>query len=170
MFHRSRPESGVCLAERAGRFAVFALSIGLVWAVGCAGLKGASLYPRASVAGVEVEDIGLTALTLAFDVSVTNPYTVMLPVLGVDFALQSSGTEFLAGAVDVTESIPAGATRSLAVPVRVPYREIFTVLSGVQAGSRLPYQADLELHVDAPILGRIGLPLDASGEINIPRL
>ena len=137
---------------------------------GCAALQKAVAYPRASVAGVEVQDVGLTALTLAFDVSVTNPYSVVLPVLGLDFALQSSGTEFLSGAVDVDTAIPPGETRSLAVPIRVPYREIYDVLSGIQAGSKLPYEADMELQVDAPILGRIGLPLDARGEISIPRL
>ena len=139
-------------------------------AVGCAALQRAVTYPKASVAGVEVTDVGFTALTLAFDVSVTNPYTVTLPVLGLDFALQSSGTQFLSGAVDVATSVPAGETRSLAVPIRVPYREIYDVISGIEAGSKLPYQADMELHVDAPILGKIGLPLDAKGEISIPRL
>lgn len=137
---------------------------------GCAALQQAAVYPRASVAGVEVQDIGFTALTLAFDVSVTNPYTVTLPILGLDFALQSSGTQFLSGAVDVSSSIPAGETRSVAVPIRVPYREIYDVISGIQAGSKLPYQADMELHVDAPFLGKIGLPLEAKGEISIPRL
>lgn len=153
-----------------GRCAGLVLAAALFLSAGCAAMKGASLYPRASVAGVEVEDIGLTALTLAFDVSVTNPYTVTLPVLGVDFALQSAGTEFLTGALELAQSIPAGTTRSLAVPVRVPYREIYAVLSGVKPGAKLPYDAALELQVDAPILGRIGLPLDASGEITIPRL
>ena len=85
-------------------------------------------------------------------------------------ALNSSGTQFLSGAVDVQEIIPAGETRSLGVPIRVPYKELYDVITGIEAGSKVPYEADMELHVDAPLLGRIGVPLDAKGEISIPRL
>ncbi|MCA9754891.1 MAG: LEA type 2 family protein [Candidatus Eisenbacteria bacterium] len=146
------------------------LALSLVVLAGCAALQKSVTYPKASVQSVDVQDIGFTALTLAFDVAVTNPYSVNLPVLGLDFALNSSGTQFLSGAVDVQEIIPAGETRSLGVPIRVPYKELYDVITGIEAGSKVPYEADMELHVDAPLLGRIGVPLDAKGEISIPRL
>ncbi len=149
------------------RLTVIVLSLALV--AGCAALKSAVSYPDASVADVRVDNVGLTALTLAFDIDVANPYTVTLPVLGLDFQLSSAGTEFLSGALDQNESIPAGESRRMAVPIRIPYQEIYSVISGVKKGSDVPYKADFGLHVDAPVLGRITIPLDAEGEIPIPQ-
>lgn len=138
---------------------------------GCATLKKAGVaYPSASVRTMDVGQLGLTSLTLNFDIDVKNPYTVALPVVGLDFALSSGGSQFLSGKVDTPYTIAAGAVETLKVPIKVPYREMYDLISGVEGGKTIPYKADFGLSVDAPVIGSVTLPLDAEGELSVPKL
>ncbi len=135
---------------------------------GCAALGKVVLYPSAKVKDVGVEGISLTGLTLRFDVEVENPYSVGLPMVGLDYVLSTDGKKFLSGTLGLDETIPAGEKRVVAMPVKVPFVEVYEVASGVEAGGTVPYKADMDLKVDAPVVGTVKIPLSASGEIKVP--
>lgn len=124
--------------------------------------------PSARVTGVRITSLSLDHVQLDFDLEVTNSASVALPLLGLDYSLASGGSPFLSGASEVGGSVPANGTRTIALPLRVGFRETLTALSGVRPGQVFPYRAELGLAVDAPALGRLVLPLSHEGELPIP--
>lgn len=126
--------------------------------------------PSVRVANVALSNLSLEAVTLAIDLEVGNPYSVALPLLGVDYSLASRGTQFLSG--EGTEgagrSIPAGGKGIYPVTTRIPFADLLTVLSSVKPGAVIPYDANLGLAVDAPAIGRLRIPVSHSDELPIP--
>lgn len=140
----------------------------LVAGTGCASLQKSIARPTAHVDSVSLKQVDLQAATIEFAVSVGNPYSVSLPVSGLDFALSTEGTRFLEGQAAIDQVIPANGNGVVKVPVRVPYVEMYSAVSGLQLGTSVPYVADLGLNVQTPILGVVRLPLRAEGEIKLP--
>jgi len=135
-----------------------------------AGAAGCGLIERPSVqiAGVKLQDVGLTNATMLFDVKVDNPYIVPLPMSNVDYVLSSQGQQFLTGKADVQGEVPAKGSKVLGVPVRFSYVELIKMVKGATPGGTIPYTADLGLSVNAPALGPLRLPMSKEGHINIP--
>jgi LEA14-like dessication related protein len=126
--------------------------------------------PTARLAGVGIDDLGPSAVTLRFDVDVTNPYAVDLPLVGLDYSLASGGKTFLTGKAEPGADIPARGHRTIAVPARISIPGLLGLLAGVKPGSMVPYAADVTVSVDAPGLGRLGLPLHRQGEVPVPAI
>ncbi len=136
----------------------------LLLASGC----GMMDEPTARLVGVGLDDIGLDAATLRFDVEVANPYPVSLPLAKLDYTLASSGAQFLSGEAPLEGVVPARGTRTVALPVRLSYVELLKAVSGLRPGAVVPYDAALGLSVDAPVAGLLRLPLRRTGELPVP--
>jgi LEA14-like dessication related protein len=52
----------------------------------------------------------------------------------------------------------------------VELRSLLAAVKGMQPGSIVPYTAQIDLGVDAPMLGRINLPVSHSGELPVPAI
>jgi LEA14-like dessication related protein len=138
---------------------------------GCAYLQqllGPLPQPSASITGVRITDFSLADLTLTFDVAITNPYTVPLPLVNVDYALASASQPFLQGQAPLQGSIPAQGTQTISLPAKVVFVELLKVLQGVRPGALVPYRGTLGLSVDAPVLGSLRLPLEKDGQLPVP--
>jgi LEA14-like dessication related protein len=155
-------------SSRSSRMCVLAtLGVSLL-AIGCAAARQAVIYPKASIESVSLGAVDLQSATIHFGVAVENPYSVGMPVAGLDFALSTQGREFLEGQADIEQTIPANGEGMVHVPVRVPFLEIYEVVSGLELGATIPYDAELGLRVQTPILGTVRLPMNAQGEIRLP--
>jgi LEA14-like dessication related protein len=141
------------------------LASGLVAGTGGCGLME---RPTAQIAGVQLQDVGLSDATMLFDVKVDNPYTVPLPMSNVDYALASQGQRFLTGKADVQGELPAKGSKVFGVPVRISYVELINAVKGTRPGDTIPYTADLGLSVDVPALGPLRLPMSKEGQLTIP--
>jgi LEA14-like dessication related protein len=139
------------------------------FATGCAAGR-TMLYPKARIESVSLGSVDLQSATIQFGVAVENPYSVSLPVAGLDFALSTKGKKFLEGQADIEQTIPALGEGLVQVPVRVPFIEIYEVVSGLELGATIPYDADLGLRVQTPLVGTVRLPMSAQGEIKLPGL
>lgn len=124
--------------------------------------------PSAEVTAARLGDIRLDSATLEFDVDIENPYEVALPVGDLSYAIASGGTSFLEGSAASPGAIPAGATTSTTVTADVQYAALLKVLRDVRPGTLVPYEAAIDLTVDAPGLGAVPLPLKKTGELPIP--
>jgi len=135
-----------------------------------AGVGGCGILdkPGAEIIGVTLQKVDLTNATMLFDVRVDNPYTVPLPLANVDYALSSLGQQFLSGKAPVQGAVPAGGSKSLAVPVRISYLELINAVKGARPGAAIPYKADLGLSVDVPVTGPLRVPMSREGELSIP--
>ena len=124
--------------------------------------------PSARVTAAHLQDLTLEHAALVFDVEVRNPYTVALPLVEGGYALGTGGERLAAGRVAPAGSIPASGAKTLQVPVRVEFRSLFSAAKSVRPGSVLPYTADVDVGVDAPVVGRLNLPVSYKGELPVP--
>ena len=149
-----------------GRIAALPLLLGLT---GCGMIDALGLQkPSARVAGVSLQDIDLTAVTLLFDVELKNPYSVPLPLVNLDYGLASGGKPFLDGEAPLQGAVPALSSKTVSLPAKVTYQQLLSVLTDVKLGSVVPYRANLGLSVDAPVVGALRLPLEKEGELPVP--
>jgi LEA14-like dessication related protein len=133
-----------------------------------AGAAGCSTKPSASITGMKVQGISLTDATMLFDVKVDNPYMLPLPLGNLDYALASQGQQFLTGNSDVQGTIPAGASKTLPIPIKINYLKLISAVKGAKPGAVIPYTADLGLSVKAPVMGPLRVPMSKEGKLTIP--
>ena len=140
---------------------------------GCETLDDALLSapkPAAKIIGAEVRNLGLDSLDLVFDIEITNPYVVKLPLVELNYAVGSGEQQLLQGGIKTSTTVPANGTSVIQVPARFDFAAVISVLTNVSPGSMLPYHAEINIAVDAPIIGTINLPLKHEGEIPIPTI
>lgn len=146
------------------------LALVLLGLGGCALLRslGSGERPGARLSAIRLDRLELTGASLVFDVEIRNPYEVDLPLLDLEYALSSEQRRFLAGRAEVTGAVPARGSRVIALPARVVFADLLAVLSGVRPGAVIPYLAFVEVSVDAPVIGRLELPVRREGTLPIP--
>lgn len=129
---------------------------------------GCSARPSARLAGLSLQSIGLSSATFRFDVEVTNPYPVALPLVNLDYNLASQAASFLSGKAELQGSVPAMGSKMVSLPAKISYSELLAALKGVKPGQVVPYTAALGLSVDVPAVGALRLPMEKSGELPVP--
>jgi len=126
--------------------------------------------PAARLLGVGVRDLRLHSVDLVFDVEVSNPYAVSLPLVNLNYALTSGKQQLLAGSIKPSGSVPAGGSSIIQLPARLDLPGLLKTLPGVKPGALVPYTAQLNIIVEPPLLGPMNLPLKRSGEIPVPAI
>lgn len=124
--------------------------------------------PTAHVIGASIRGLSLDNIVLLFDIEVENPYAASLPLIDLGYSLTSGGRKFLEGTVTPTGSIPARGKQVIQLPATVQFSSLFATLKGVKPGAIVPYTADFRIGVNAPVLGRLDIPLSKSGELPVP--
>jgi len=124
--------------------------------------------PGARLLGASVRNLSLQSLDLVFDVEVSNPYGVSLPLLDVNYVLGSGKQQLLAGSIKPSGSVPPNGSSVVQLPARLDLAAVVTTLPGVKPGAVVPYTAEIVVIVEPPLLGEMKLPLKRSGEIPVP--
>lgn len=124
--------------------------------------------PSARVTGASISDLALDKAGLLFDVEVTNPYSIPMPLASLDYTINSDGKKLVSGKQSLDGLIPANGSRTIQLPVNIVFQDALNILSGVKPGEVVPYDAALNLSADAPGLGPLTLPVKKSGELPIP--
>lgn len=144
---------------------------------GCSSMEKAfagAQKPGVTVKGVRLADLALDSATLNFDVDVSNPYSVPLPLTDVAYSLASGKTApFLTGSANLAGTIPAGGAKTFTVPAKVSFASLMSTVSGVRPGAVVPYDAKLDFSVDVPNVpgvtpGKLSLPVSKSGQVPVP--
>jgi LEA14-like dessication related protein len=154
---------------KATRYIIMAMVFALVLSAGCDVLQNMQ-KPKASLKGLKVADVSLKSASLMFDVEIANPYAVDLPMVNVDYDVVSNNNKLFAGKADIAGTVPANSTKMISLPVKLSYIDVFNAFKGVSPGSKIPYQADVGLSVNAPVVGVIRLPLNKTGELDVPAI
>ena len=124
--------------------------------------------PTARLLGAGIRDLRLQSVDLVFDVEVSNPYAVSLPLVNLNYAVASGKQQLLAGSIKPSGSVPAGGSSVIQLPARLDLPAVLKTLPSVKPGALVPYTAQLSIIVEPPLLGPMNLPLERSGEIPIP--
>lgn len=129
--------------------------------------------PAVALKDVKFGDMDLKTATLLFDVEVENPYTVALPLLNMDYALSTGQNPLFKGQADIATTIPAKEKKIISLPVVLGYTDVlnaFQSLKDVRPGSMIPYDAAVSIATEAPVLGKIQIPIKKSGDLQVPSL
>lgn len=147
------------------------LTLSLLWVLaGCSVLENLapSQQPRARVTGAGLEAIDLESATVRFDVAIENPSAVALPLLNLDYRLASGDAVFLTGSAELQGTVPAGGSKTVALPARVVFADLLRIVKGVRPGSVVPYSLEAAIVVDSVVAGPLRLPAGKSGELPVP--
>ncbi len=124
--------------------------------------------PTAELTSASLADLSLDGVTVLMQVAVTNTYGVDLPLAGIDYGVDVLGRPVVSGEVPTSSTLAAGATQTISVPAKLDFMHLLDLVSGLSAGDVVPWTAQLGVRVDAPGLGPVTLPLQASGELPVP--
>ncbi|VAI40036.1 unnamed protein product [Triticum turgidum subsp. durum] len=124
--------------------------------------------PSADVARIHVPHIGLHRADLVVDVLIKNPNPVPIPLVDIDYLIDSDGRKLVAGLIPDAGTIRAHGEETVKVPITLDFDDIRSTYADIKPGSIIPYLLRVVFLVDVPVFGRIKIPLDKSGEIPIP--
>lgn len=124
--------------------------------------------PTADVTGVHIPHISLEKAELVVDVLITNPNPVPIPLVDIEYLIESEGRKLVSGTIPDAGTIHAHGSETVTIPFLLVYDDIRSTYREIEPGSVIPYKVRVVLHVDIPVVGRVSLPLEKDGEIPVP--
>ncbi|KAM0969064.1 hypothetical protein ACFX13_017637 [Malus domestica] len=124
--------------------------------------------PTADVAAVHIPSINLERAEIVVDVLIKNPNPVPIPLIDINYLIESDGRKLVSGLIPDAGTIHAHGEETVKVPVHLVYDDIKSTYDDIKPGSIIPYRVKVDLIVDVPVIGRITIPLEKTGEIPIP--
>nr|ACJ76843.1 salt tolerance protein II [Sesuvium portulacastrum] len=124
--------------------------------------------PTADVSGVHFPHIDLHKAEVIVDVLVKNPNPVPIPLIDINYLIESDGRKLISGLIPDAGTIRAHGSETVKIPVNVIYDDIKSTYKDIKPGSIIPYIVKVDLIIDVPVIGRITIPLQKTGEIPVP--
>lgn len=126
--------------------------------------------PTASIKAVRLSKIDLAGVDLDFDVEITNPYSVDAPIAGIGLGLSTTGTKFLDARANDVGSIPAKGSKVTTMSAKVAFAELLQAVKEIRPGAVVPYKAAFDVAMDAPVVGRINIPIEHEDKFPVPNV
>jgi len=124
--------------------------------------------PTADVTGIHLPCINLEKADVVVDVLVKNPNPIPIPLIDINYLIDSDGRKLVSGLIPDAGTIHAHGSETVKIPLTLIFDDIKNTYHDIKPGSIIPYRLKVDLLVDVPILGRLTLPLEKTGEIPIP--
>lgn len=124
--------------------------------------------PDADLSGIHIPHISLHKAEIVVDVTIKNPNPVPIPLVDIDYLIESDGRKLVSGLIPDAGTIHAHGSEVVKIPVVLIFDDIKNTYSDIKPGSIIPYKVRVALLIDVPIIGRITIPLEKTGEIPIP--
>ncbi|PIA46978.1 hypothetical protein AQUCO_01400001v1 [Aquilegia coerulea] len=124
--------------------------------------------PTADVTAIHIPCINLDQADIVVDVLVTNPNPIPIPLIDINYLVESGGRKLVSGLIPDAGTIHAHGSETVKIPITLIYDDIKNTYDDIKPGSIIPYKIKVDLIVDVPIFGRLTLPLEKTGEIPIP--
>ncbi|KAL2247573.1 UNVERIFIED_CONTAM: Desiccation protectant protein Lea14 [Sesamum indicum] len=124
--------------------------------------------PEATVTDVDFKGLGLDGITLLAKVSVSNPYSVPIPIGEIVYVVKSAERGIASGSIPDPGSLTANDKTMLDVTVKVPHSAVVSLVRDVGCDWDIDYLLELGLIIDLPVVGNITIPLSYKGEMKLP--
>ncbi|XP_043706413.1 uncharacterized protein LOC122656047 isoform X3 [Telopea speciosissima] len=124
--------------------------------------------PTADVTGIHLPVVNLEKADIVVDVLVTNPNPIPIPLIDINYLVESDGRKLVSGLIPDAGTIHAHGSETVKIPLTLIYADIKNTYDDIKPGSIIPYRIKVDLIVDVPVFGRLTLPLEKTGEIPIP--
>ena len=163
------------------RYKIYRQTISLVFLVtllmfqGCSTLEQAGTIisgqqPTAQVKDVKLSGLDLNGIDLIFNLQVDNPNPVKIVLDHLDYDLKLSDRSFLKGEQGMGMNLVANGASQVKLPVRMEFEQLLKQYGQLEKQDEVPYEIDLGLGFDVPLLGRIRLPVNYEGRLPIPKM
>ncbi|XP_074292075.1 desiccation-related protein At2g46140 [Silene latifolia] len=124
--------------------------------------------PTADVSGFHIPKINHHKADIVVDVLVKNPNPVPIPLVDINYLIDSEGRKLISGLIPDAGTIHAHGSETIKIPVTLIFEDIKKTYSDIKPGSIIPYRVKVDLLIDVPVIGRITIPLEKTGKIPIP--
>lgn len=124
--------------------------------------------PTADVTDIHIPSINLEKADFVIDVLVKNPNPIPIPLIDINYLIESDGRKLVSGLIPDAGTIHAHGSETVQIPITLIYDDIKNTYADIKPGSIIPYKIKVDLIVDVPVFGRLTLPLEKTGEIPIP--
>nr|ADX98505.1 late embryogenesis-like protein [Salvia miltiorrhiza] len=124
--------------------------------------------PTADVTEIHIPHISMEKAEIVVDVLVTNPNPVPIPLIDINYLIESDGRKLVSGLIPDAGTIHAHGSETVKLPLCLIYDDIKSTYDDIQPGSVIPYRVKVDLIVDVPVFGRLTFPLEKTGEIPVP--
>nr|XP_043618740.1 desiccation protectant protein Lea14 homolog [Erigeron canadensis] len=126
--------------------------------------------PKATVINVNLKGINLDSVSYTAKVNVSNPYITPVPIGESTYVLKSSGSVIASGKILDPGSIKGNGDTLLDVEIKVPYSALIGLVEDIAVDWDIDYELQLNLVVEIPLIGNIGIPITHIGVIKLPSL
>lgn len=139
---------------------------------GCAALKdfADTRRPTLEYNRMNIQSIDFNSAVVQFHFDVNNPNPVDLTADRYSYELFINENSFLSGAEDRNLRISRESVSTLSVPVTLNFSEMLNTFSSLGGSEVFAYRINTEVQFDIPGLGVQRLPVNAAGELPIPRI
>ncbi|XP_065860876.1 uncharacterized protein [Euphorbia lathyris] len=124
--------------------------------------------PTADISGIHVPKINLDMADFVVDVLIKNPNPVPIPLIDINYLIESDGRKLISGLIPDAGTINAHGEETVKIPITLIFDDIRNTYAEIKTGDVIPYRIKVDLIVDVPVFGRLTLPLEKSGEVPIP--
>ncbi|KAJ6816388.1 uncharacterized protein M6B38_410610 [Iris pallida] len=124
--------------------------------------------PTADVTAIHFPTINLKKADIVVDVLITNPNPLPIPLIDVNYLIESDGRKLVSGLIPDAGTIHAHGSETVKIPITLTYDDIKSTYNDIKPGSIIPYRVKVDFIVDVPVFGRLTLPLEKKGEIPVP--
>ncbi|CAL5079627.1 unnamed protein product [Urochloa decumbens] len=124
--------------------------------------------PTADVTGIHIPHVSLEKIELIVDVLIANPNPVPIPLVDIEYSIESEERKLVSGTIPDAGTIHAHGSETVKIPFLLIYEDIRSTYKEITPGSIIPYKVRVVLHIDIPVIGRISIPLEKDGEIPVP--
>lgn len=124
--------------------------------------------PTADVTAIHIPKMNLKKADIVVDMLVKNPNPVPIPLVDINYLIESDGRKLLSGLIPDAGTIHAHGSETIKIPVCLIYDDIKNTYGEIHPGNIIPYKVKVDLIMDVPVFGRLTLPLEKSGEIPVP--
>uniref|UniRef100_A0A0C9SAF6 TSA: Wollemia nobilis Ref_Wollemi_Transcript_3727_1644 transcribed RNA sequence n=1 Tax=Wollemia nobilis TaxID=56998 RepID=A0A0C9SAF6_9CONI len=124
--------------------------------------------PTADVQGIHIPSIGLKKADIVLDVLITNPNPVPIPLVDIDYLVESEGRKLVSGLIPDAGTVHGRSSETVKIPFTLIYDDIKDTFDDIKPGSIIPYKIRVAFIADVPVFGRLTLPVEKNGEIPIP--
>lgn len=124
--------------------------------------------PTADVSAIHITHVDTEKLDLTIDVLITNPNPIPIPLVDINYVIESDGRKLISGLIPDMGTIKPHGSETVPVPLKLIFDDIKSTYTDLKSGTVVPYVMKAHLIVDVPVIGRITIPIEKTGEIPVP--
>jgi LEA14-like dessication related protein len=126
--------------------------------------------PKVRIASAELTKLTFTDAEILFDVGIDNSNPIGLTMLGFDYDLILENNSFIKGKQDGEINIEPRAETIIPFPLSFEFENVFRTFKNLVERDSVSYTLKLNPAFQVPVLGRVQVPVEQSGELPIPKL